>query len=183
TTAEDAGRAIGPVNVRAYLPADANLESTRAALEEALWHLGQILPLPSPKYQTVAEADWAEAWKVNFHPLRLGRRLMIVPAWLNPPLEPEDIPIRIDPGMAFGTGTHPTTQLCLAAIEKHLRPGQAVLDLGTGSGILSVAAAKLGAGPILALDIDAEAVRVARENTALNGVADRIQIEEGSLAE
>lgn len=183
TTAEDTSRAIGPVNVRAYLPADANLESTRAALEEALWHLGQILPLPAPKYQTVAEADWAEAWKVNFHPLRLGRRLMIVPAWLNPPLEPDDIPIRIDPGMAFGTGTHPTTQLCLAAIEKHLRPGQAVLDLGTGSGILSVAAAKLGAGPILALDIDAEAVRVARENTALNGVADRIQIEEGSLAE
>jgi ribosomal protein L11 methyltransferase len=183
TTPDDAGQAIGPVNVRAYLPADANLEKTRTALEEALWHLGQILPLPTPNYQTVAQVDWAEAWKVNFHPLRLGRRLMIVPAWLNPPLEPDDIPIRIDPGMAFGTGTHPTTQLCLAAIEKHLRPGQSVLDLGTGSGILSVAAAKLGASPILALDIDSEAVRVARENTALNSVAERIQIEQGSLAE
>jgi ribosomal protein L11 methyltransferase len=180
---DEEGHAIGPVNVRAYLPADANLEATRIALEEALWHLGQILPLPSPNYQTVAETDWAEAWKVNFHPLRLGRRLMIVPAWLNPPLEPDDIPIRIDPGMAFGTGTHPTTQLCLAAIEKHLRPGHAVLDLGTGSGILSVAAAKLGAGPILAVDIDAEAVRVAHENTELNGVAERIHIEQGSLAE
>lgn len=210
TTPDDAGRAIGPVIVRAYLPADSKLEAARAGLEEALWHLGQILPLPAPSYQTVAETNWAEAWKVNFHPLRLGRRLMIVPAWLNPPLQPEDIPIRIDPGMAFGTGTHPTTQLCLAAVEKHLRPGQSVLDLGTGSGILAVAAAKLGAagaslssarrrpssggadayhagtlgaGAILAVDIDPEAVRVARENAALNGVAERILIEQGSLAE
>jgi ribosomal protein L11 methyltransferase len=85
--------------------------------------------------------------------------------------------------MAFGTGTHPTTQLCLLAIERHLKPGQPLLDLGTGSGILAIAAAKLGAGPILALDIDAEAVRVARENALANGMAGRLTIEQGSLAE
>jgi len=176
---------IGPVTVRAYLPADAALETTRAKLEEALWHLGQILPLPAAQYKPIAQTDWSETWKANFKPVRVGRRLMIVPAWLNPPLARDDVPIRLDPGMAFGTGTHPTTQLCLAALERHLPPGAAVLDLGTGSGILAIAAARLGSGPVLALDIDPEAVRVARANVAANGVADplRVRVEQGSLAE
>jgi ribosomal protein L11 methyltransferase len=204
TPADDEGHAVGPVTVRAYLPAadplqeaDASLEASRTKLEEALWHLGQILPLPAPQYKPIAQTDWSEAWKANFKPLRAGKRLMIIPAWLDPPLEPDDIPIRLDPGMAFGTGTHPTTQLCLAAIERHLPrsaatpPGcNAMIDLGTGSGILAIAAAQLqtrqGAplpGPILALDTDAEAVRVARENAEANGVADRIRVEHGSLTE
>lgn len=179
----DETRPAGEVRVRAYLPADDQLEATRQQLEEALWHLGQLLPLPAPEYRSVVEADWAESWKANFQPIRIGRRLFIVPAWLNPPLGPDDVAVRLDPGMAFGTGTHPTTQLCLQAIERHLRPGQPVLDLGTGSGILAIAAAKLGAGPILAVDIDDEAVRVARENAAANGVAEQITLDKGSLAE
>ena len=182
-TPDDKGQAVGPVIVRAYLPADEALDAARARLEEALWHLGQILPLPPPHYRPIADADWSEAWKANFKPVRIGRRLVVVPAWLNPPLGPEDIPIALDPGLAFGTGTHPTTQLCLAAIERHLQPGTPLIDLGTGSGILAIAAAKLGASPILAVDIDDEAVRVARENIAANGVADRIRVEQGSLAE
>lgn len=182
-TPDDKGRPVGPVIVRAYLPADEGLAAARAQLEEALWHLGQILPLPQPQYRPVAEADWSEAWKADFKPIRIGKRLVIVPTWLNPPLAPDDVPIRLDPGMAFGTGTHPTTQLCLAAIERHLQPGTPVIDLGTGSGILAIAAAKLGAGPLLAVDIDDEAVRVAKENAAANGVADHIHIEKGSLAE
>jgi ribosomal protein L11 methyltransferase len=181
SSASDEGLPVGPVIVRAYLPADSTLDQTRAQLEEALWHLGQLLPLPPPEYRSVAEADWAEAWKVNYQPIRVGKRLMIIPAWLNPPLEPGDVPIRLDPGMAFGTGTHPTTQLGLAAIEKHLRPGQPVLDLGTGSGILAIAAAKLGSGPVWAVDIDPEAVRVTGENAAANGVAGQITAAEGSL--
>ena len=108
---------------------------------------------------------------------------MVVPAWLDPPLEPEVIPIRLDPGGAFGTGAHPTTELCLKVLERHLKPGTAVLDFGTGTGILAIAAAKLGAGPCLALDIDPEAVRVARANAALNGVAEKVRVEQGSLAE
>lgn len=178
---DDQARPAGDVRVRAYLPADDNLEATRGQLEQALWHLGQILPLPQPEYRPVAQSDWSESWKANFQPVRIGRRLIIVPAWMDPPLGPDDVPIRLDPGMAFGTGTHPTTQLCLLALERHLPPGVPVLDLGTGSGILAIAAAKLGSGPVLALDIDPEAVRVARENTAANGVAERIRVEEGSL--
>jgi ribosomal protein L11 methyltransferase len=179
----DETRPAGDVRVRAYLPADDQLEATRSRLEEALWHLGQLLPLPAPEYRSVVEADWSEAWKANFQPIRIGRRLHIIPAWLNPPLGPDDVAVRLDPGMAFGTGTHPTTQLCLQAIERHLKPGQPMLDLGTGSGILAIAAARLGAGPILAVDIDDEAVRVARENAAANGVADRVTLDTGGLAE
>jgi ribosomal protein L11 methyltransferase len=182
-TPDDHGVPVGDVIVRAYLPADDALEATRARLEEGLWHLGQILPLPQPSYTPIAEADWSEAWKANFQPIRIGRRLMVIPAWLNPPLAPDDVPIRLDPGMAFGTGTHPTTQLCLAAVAKHLKPGEPVIDLGTGSGILAIAAAKLGFGHVLAYDIDAEAVRVARENVAANDVSDRITVEKGSLTE
>jgi ribosomal protein L11 methyltransferase len=176
-------RPAGDLRVRAYLPVNSELESKRAQLEEALWHLGQLLPLPQPEYRPVDEADWAESWKANFHPIRIGRRLMIVPAWLHPPLAPDDVAVRLDPGLAFGTGTHPTTQLCLKAIERHLTPGARLLDLGTGSGILAIAAAKLGAGPILGVDIDPQAVRVARDNAAANGVAEQVRLETGSLAE
>jgi ribosomal protein L11 methyltransferase len=171
------------VVVSAYLPADSGLEGARAQLEESLWHLGQLLPLPSPTYQSIAESDWSESWKANFHPLRIGRRLVIVPAWLNPPLAPDDVEIRLDPGMAFGTGTHPSTILCLQAIERHLRPGDPMIDLGTGSGILAIGAAKLGAGPVLALDVAPEAVRVAGENTRANGVAGSVEVAKASLAE
>jgi ribosomal protein L11 methyltransferase len=176
-------RPVGPVTLRAYLPADETAEARRAQLEAALSELPPELGTLVPHYTLVSSAYWAESWKVHYQPVRVGQRLVVVPAWLAPPLAPDDVPLRLDPGMAFGTGTHPTTQLCLAAIEAYLRPGQAVLDLGTGSGILSIAAALLSAGPIVALDIDADAVRVARENCAANGVADRIRVETGSLAE
>lgn len=178
----------GPVAVRAYLPYDDRLEDKRARLEQDLWHLGQLaghsgLSIPEPAYRNIAETDWAEKWKENFRPIRVGRRLVVVPAWLTPDLAPDEVALRLDPGMAFGTGTHPTTQLCLAALEDYLHPGEAVLDLGAGSGILSIAAAKLGASPVLARDIDPEAVRVAGENVAANGVGDVVRVELGSVSE
>jgi ribosomal protein L11 methyltransferase len=181
--AEGIARPAGPVTLHAYLPVDERLETARAELEAAVSLVDPALILAAPHYTPISQTNWAEAWKVHYRPLRVGRRLMVVPVWLNPPLAPDDVPIRLDPGMAFGTGTHPTTQLCLAAIEKFLLPGQAVLDLGTGSGILSIAAAKLEAGPIVAVDVDPEAVRVARENLAANGVADRVRLAQGSVAE
>lgn len=116
-------------------------------------------------------------------PLRVGRRWMVLPAQHDLAVEPPLVPLRIDAGSAFGTGHHPTTQLCLMAIERHLPPGADVLDLGTGTGILAIAAAKMKAGQVLAVDSDAEAVRVARQNAAHNDVASVVRVEAGSLPE
>ena len=169
-----------PVIVRAYLPVDEMLESRRTSVEHGLWHLGMIHRLPAPTYRSVAEEDWAEAWKEHYHPIRIGRRLLILPAWLPAPAD-DRLPIVLDPGMAFGTGTHPSTQLCLAALEDHLRPGDEVIDLGCGSGILSIGAARLGARRVRALDIDPLAVRIARENVERNGLTAQIDVRAGSL--
>jgi ribosomal protein L11 methyltransferase len=195
------GHATGPLRVCGYLPADTQLEENRRRLEEALWYLGRIRPLPAPQFRTVQEQDWAQAWKSHYHPIAIGRRLMVVPAWETPP-NPERIALRMDPGMAFGTGTHPTTQLCLEFIDilydegysrgrktnderfsPHFRPPSPVIDIGCGSGILAVAALKLGAERALAVDIDPLAVEATQSNAALNGIAGQLQVGLGSVAE
>jgi ribosomal protein L11 methyltransferase len=137
--------------------------------------------MPTPSYRHIDEADWAEAWKDNYHPIRLGRHLLIRPEWIEMQLNPADVEIVLDPGMAFGTGTHPTTQLCLEALEDLVQPGAQVLDLGCGSGILAIAAAKLGAGQILALDTDAIAVTATQQNCTRNGIVNGVRIQQGSL--
>ncbi|SRR5581483_5616738 len=171
------------LTVRAYLPEDERAETAKQQLEEALWHLGKLYPMPTPQYKVIDEEDWAEAWKANYHPLRLGRHLFIRPLWIEQSGEPGDIVIALDPGQAFGTGTHPSTQLVLEAAEDLLEnwPGAKVLDLGCGSGILSIAAVKMGAAQVLALDTDPIAVRATQENAAANGVADQITAQTGSL--
>ncbi len=171
------------VTVLAYLPLDAELDSKRRQVEEALWHLGQIRPLPAPQFRTVAEEEWANAWKEHFHVTRIGQHFVIKPSWRDYIPQPEDVIIELDPGQAFGTGLHPTTQMCLAAIEKHLQPGDSVLDLGTGSGILAIAAAKLGAARVLAVDIDPVAVEAAQANTSANQASQTVTVGCGSLAE
>ena len=104
--------------------------------------------------RTVQDQDWESAWKQFFKPLRVGRRLVVKPSWEEYAPRPDDLVLELDPGMAFGTGAHPTTQLCLEVLEDVVRPGERVLDFGTGSGILALAAARLGAGPVVGLDID-----------------------------
>ncbi len=167
--------------LRAYFLDDHDFPGKRTEFETALGHMQLMYPMPIPSYSTVQEDDWAEAWKAHYQPLRVGKRLLVRPMWVDVDLAQEDIEITLDPGMAFGTGTHPTTQLCLEALESLIEPAQDVLDLGSGSGILSIAAAKLGAGKVLALDIDPIAVQATGENAVSNGVAHQIVAEQGSL--
>ena len=170
--------------VRAYYPDDERAEEATATLREAFYQMGRLYPLPEPQFRVVSEEDWATAWKAHYHPLRLGRRLYIRPAWIDlPDALPDDIVLVMDPGMAFGTGTHPTTQLCLIALEEALegRPALDVLDLGCGSGILGIAALKLGARHVLALDTDPIAVSATVENAIRNEVNDRLTAQVGSL--
>lgn len=184
TNEEDEGTATGPITVRAYLEVNDQLEETRHKLEEALFYLGMIQPLPSPAYRQIADQNWMEAWKQHYKPILIGRGLLILPAWMESP-EPSRIPIKIDPGMAFGTGTHPTTQLCLELMERSAarRPLSQVIDVGCGSGILSIAALKLGAGRVLGVDIDIESVRNSRENADLNDVGEELLLGQGSVSE
>jgi ribosomal protein L11 methyltransferase len=195
---EDEGTPVGPVTVRAYLPADAGLEERRQKLEESLFYLGMIQPLPVPTFIPLPDQNWMEAWKERYKPIPIGRKLIIVPAWLESP-EAERLSIKIDPGMAFGTGTHPTTQLCLELIEiffDHGRwtmddgnamvngPRSAVIDIGCGSGILSIGALKLGADFALGVDIDEASVKASRENAAANDIVpERFTVGLGSVGE
>lgn len=131
----------------------------------------------------VAEEDWAESWKEHFHVQRFGKRIVVVPSWREYEPVAGDVVLLLDPGMAFGTGQHETTRMCLEALELSVRAGDRVLDAGCGSGILSIAAAKLGASSVRAVDIDPDCVRVTEENARANGVDDIIDARTSSAAE
>ncbi len=171
------------VVIKAYLPADRDPAPQMLELESFFSELAGRLPVACfghPVLTAINSEDWSSSWKVHFKPLRVGKRLLIVPTWEDAAELPGDLVIRIDPGMAFGTGGHETTRLCLELLEAVMDGGPllkvpSLLDLGTGSGILAMAASLLGAGRILALDIDPDAVDVARENLALNGMSDSVE--------
>lgn len=177
---DSAGRPTGPLRVCGYIPMDDTLEETRQHIEHGLYFLGRIQTLPPAEFKPIANLNWAEAWKQHYHPINIGKKFIIVPAWLEIP-DKTRIPIRIDPGMAFGTGTHPTTQLCLALLEDYVRAGQPILDVGCGSGILSIAALKLGASRAFGVDTDTDAITTAVENAAINGVAEHSAFAVGSV--
>lgn len=191
---EDVGTPDGPITVRAFLPADRGLGETRRKVEEALHYLGMIQPLPEPTFRTVADENWMEAWKRHYRPIPIGRRLMVLPAWLEA-ADPNRIAIKINPGMAFGTGVHPSTQLCLEFIDRLLDPVRAragatrpqtvptFIDIGCGSGILSIAAMKLGAASGVGVDIDPASIENAKENARANGIGSELGLEVGSVAD
>jgi ribosomal protein L11 methyltransferase len=167
--------------VRAFFPPNEDAEGLRQKVQDRLVWLAKLLPGLStdlPQMQQVRQDDWAENWKQHFPPLHIGERLLIRPSWETHAPLPGQTVIELDPGMAFGTGTHATTRLCLEALAELLpTTGSArVLDVGTGSGILAMAAAALGASEVLACDIDADACRAAAENVARNGLDDRVTI-------
>jgi ribosomal protein L11 methyltransferase len=193
---EDAGTPTGPITVRAYLEINDQIEETRQKVEESLYYLGMIQPLPAASYREIADQNWMEAWKQHYQPILIGERIVIVPAWIDSP-DPNRVAIKIDPGMAFGTGTHPTTQLCLELMEKYFDDGPqtmdhqssivhgpwSVIDVGCGSGILSIAALKLGATSALGVDIDADSIANARENADTNQIGDEVILGIGSVQE
>lgn len=166
------------VTVKGFLPTWE--EETLRKLEIALLLLGKNSPISEPRVRILEPEDWAESWKAYFPPQHIGQHIVIVPTWRDYIPQPGEQIIRLDPGMAFGTGLHATTRLCLMAVERLAQPGVSALDVGTGSGILAIAAAQLGAR-VHALDTDPIAVEVAKENVELNGVADLVRVEHGTL--
>jgi ribosomal protein L11 methyltransferase len=174
------GRPSDEVRVCAYLPVDDQLEVTRQKLGMALGYLGMIQPLPEATFTPINDQNWMEAWKERFVPIDIGHKLRILPAWMENP-DASRIPILIDVGMAFGTGTHPTTQLSLALLEDHVQAGQTVFDVGCGSGILSVAAVKLGAAAAYGADIERDSIDNAQINAKLNATEGKTHFRLGSL--
>jgi ribosomal protein L11 methyltransferase len=178
-----------PSIVRAYVPARDPAAAERAVADatEALGHLQAfgLRPIGELTTRVVHEADWAAAWKAHFPVLRIGRRLVIKPTWRRHRAQPDDVVLALDPGMAFGTGLHPTTRLCLAALEdlasRDAIDGARVLDVGCGSGILAIAAAKLGAAWVLGVDTDPIAIEATIANAGRNGLAHAIDARAGSL--
>lgn len=160
--------------VTGYLPDRGESASQRRELEQALVALAQSQELDyAIAYRTVDEQDWAESWKEFFRPQEITRRIVVKPTWRDYTPRPDQVVIDIDPGMAFGTGTHPTTALCMAMLETYLTPGVSVLDVGTGSGILLIEAAKLGAAHLAGIDLDPDAIHIARQNLVRNAVPKR----------
>ena len=178
-----------PAIVRAYLPARDRAAAERAAAEvaEALGHLQAfgLRPIGELRTRIVEEADWVDAWKAYFPVMRVGRRLVIRPTWRRHRRAPEDVVLALDPGMAFGTGLHPTTRLCLAGVEaladRGVLAGTRVLDVGCGSGILAIAALKLGAASAVGLDTDPIAIEATIANARRNALVRRLRAREGSL--
>lgn len=179
-------RPAGTSVIKGYFPSDAQ---TDARVREILLKIAKMPECgldPGSgelKIVEVADEDWANSWKKYFVPTKVSSDITVVPSWESyAPKEGETI-IDMDPGMAFGTGTHETTRLCAEALEKYVAPGMSVVDVGCGTGILSIIAAKAGAGSVIAIDLDPVAVRVTRENAEKNGVADQIKLYEGNLLE
>jgi ribosomal protein L11 methyltransferase len=178
-----------PATVRAYVPARDDAAAARAVADatEMLGHLQAfgLRPIGELRTRVVREEDWAEAWKAHFPVLRIGRRLVIRPTWRRHRSEPGDVVLALDPGMAFGTGLHPTTRLCLALIEdladRGLLTGARVLDVGCGSGVLAIAAARLGAASVLGVDPDPIAIESTTANARRNRLVRRLRARQGSI--
>lgn len=173
------------VIIKAYLPVTSFINETIQELEHEIDGLRKFSLDPGSfkiGITEVDEEDWAHSWKQYYHPVKISKRFTIVPTWEEyTPVETDELIIELDPGMAFGTGTHPTTVLCLQALEKYLQPGDTLVDVGTGSGVLAIGAALLDAGKITALDLDEVAVAAAKENVVYNKVEDQIEVVHANL--
>ena len=169
------------VTVKTFLPLDSTVEDRYHRIDVSVRlvaHVAEISPL---RVKVIGEDDWQQAWKEHFHVLRVGKHLVIVPTWRDYQPKKSDVVIGLDPGVAFGTGHHPTTRMCLELLEELVDPGMSVLDVGCGSGILSIAAAKLGAKRVLALETDSMAAKAAEENVLQNQTDHTVKVVKGTL--
>jgi len=176
------------VLVKAYFKNDMSVQEVLLLVGEKLaelkrFDMGFDIGSLELEHQNVQEQDWAENWKKYYKPFRAGERLVIKPSWESYEEKEGDLVLELDPGMAFGTGTHETTFMCMEQLEKYVTPGCKTIDVGCGSGILGLAAAKLGSSDVLAIDLDELAVKVAAENTVKNGLADKVRVVHGDLLE
>jgi ribosomal protein L11 methyltransferase len=171
----------GPVTVRTFINAADVAPGTIETMRQSLWHLGRMRTISDLTVNELAEEDWANAWKAHYSVHRVGNRVLVRAPWHDYTPVGDEVVLELDPGMAFGTGLHPSTQLSMIAVEDFLRPGDRVLDVGIGSGILSTGAALLGAQAIDGVDVEPVAVRSSRENADRNRVGDLIRVELGSV--
>lgn len=174
--AKDPAKAV----IHVYISPDDNPAEAIAFLREKLTAVGIGQSIST---EAVKQEEWSTAWKQYYHPLHLGRRLVVCPSWESYERAPDEVVLTLDPGMAFGTGSHDTTRLCLELLEEHCAPGRTVLDVGSGSGILAIASVLLGCDHADGVEIDPTAVRVAQENSAINHTGDRVTFHCGDLVE
>src|SRR5437588_11388567 len=167
-----------PVQVHAYLPIDGKEEEARQRVAEGLWHVSSLGPQFVGDLQTrvVNEEYWANAWKDYYHVTHIGQRLVIRPSWRDYTPKDDEVVLELDPGMAFCTGLHPTTRMCLEQVELRVQPGMRILDVGTGSGILALAAAKLGAAEVYCIDNSSVSVDSETANAAVNAWRARVTV-------
>jgi len=171
----------GRVTVTTYLPLNDSTEERRHRIDLGVRLVAHVSSTSPLMVREVNEEAWEDAWKKHFHTLRVGKRIVIAPSWRDYSPREFDVVVNLDPGMAFGTGHHPTTRMCLELLESLGKPDMDVLDVGCGSGILSIAAAKLGARSVFGLDVDQTAVKAAKRNATENGVSHAVRFTEGSL--
>ena len=166
--------------LRSYLPVDATTADRKEQIRVAVDLIARLCDLSPLEERVLEEGEWMESWKSHFTTLHVGR-IVVRPTWLEYAAGDGEIVVDMDPGMAFGTGHHPTTHMCLLELERLVNPGARVLDVGTGSGILAIAAVKLGAESVLALDIDPIAIKAARSNVRANGLQSAIKVSRREL--
>ena len=171
------------LKVVTFVPLDESARTRKSNIEVAVRLVAHFASISEIKEREVEEEDWESNWKEYFHPIRVGSNLVICPTWRSHKSLEDDVLIKLDPGMAFGTGHHPTTRMCMELLETLIVGGEKVIDVGCGSGILSISAAKLGAGDILGIEVESRSVEVALENCKLNGISPQVTILNGSFPE
>ena len=168
-------------SVRTYIPKDDSTDERRANIEIGVKLINHLHPIEPLKETEIKDEDWETNWKQYFHPIRVGRKLVICPTWQEHASLRDDVIIFLDPGMAFGTGHHPTTRMCMELLEDTIVGGEKIIDLGCGSGILSVTAVKLGALSSIGFEFESNAAKVAKENCVLNGVDESVEVFNSTL--